>query len=117
LLKQGAIVIRGGEYDSWDLEIRGGLFGSVRIRTAVEEHAGGKQMMRLRSWPKISPLGIALIVFFSVVATLAGFDGAWYVFIILGGMAAITGVRSIGDCAVATTSYLQAIKEKKDHNS
>ncbi|MGB7292463.1 MAG: glycosyltransferase [Thermodesulfobacteriota bacterium] len=117
LLKQGTIVIRGGEYDSWDLEIRSSLFGSVRIRTAVEEHAGGKQMMRLRSWPKISPLGIALIVFFSVVAALAGFDGAWYVFIILGGIAAITGVRSIGDCAVATGSYLQAIKVQKDHNS
>jgi hypothetical protein len=62
-------------------------------------------------------LGFALILFFPALATLAGFDGAWHAFIILGGIAAITGVRSIGDCAVATNSYLQAIKGKRDQNS
>ena len=30
--------MQGGDYDRWDLEIRGGLLGSLRTRMAIEEH-------------------------------------------------------------------------------
>jgi cellulose synthase/poly-beta-1,6-N-acetylglucosamine synthase-like glycosyltransferase len=111
LVKQGVIVIRGGEYDSWDLQIRGGLFGSLRVLGAVEEHGGGKQMFRIKSWPLISVMGVILPVTFGILALLAALDQAWHVFIALGGIVAITGVRSIGDCASATGCYLEAIKQ------
>jgi len=111
--KQGVVLIRGGDYDSWDLKIHGGLFGALRIRIAVEEHAGGRQMIRLRSWPKISRLGFVLTLFFVVLAILASIDKAWYVYVILGVTATLTAVRSFGDCAVATASYLNAIKQEE----
>ncbi|MEN6484193.1 MAG: glycosyltransferase, partial [Syntrophobacteraceae bacterium] len=43
LLEVRTVVLRGGDYDRWDLELRGGLLGCVRVLMAVEEHGGGKQ--------------------------------------------------------------------------
>jgi GT2 family glycosyltransferase len=110
ITSQGAVVIRGGEYDKWDLEVKGGLFGALRILMAVEDHGGGKQMVRVRSWPKISRLGFVLTIFFTVLAILASIDQSWYVYVILGATAALTAVRTFGDCAVSTTPFLRAVK-------
>src|SRR5205814_9673169 len=38
LRKSGAVVIPAGEFEPWDLTIRGGLFGSVRAIAVTEEH-------------------------------------------------------------------------------
>lgn len=46
---RGVVVRRGGATDPWDLEVRGGLHGSLRARLAVEEHGAGKQLIRLRA--------------------------------------------------------------------
>ena len=43
---------RGGEYDRWDLEVRGGLIGAARMSLVVEAHEGGVQAVRARSWPR-----------------------------------------------------------------
>ena len=45
----GLVVRRGGATDAWDLELRGGLLGSLRTRFAVEEHGAGKQLLRLHA--------------------------------------------------------------------
>ncbi len=45
----GVVVRRGGATDPWDLEIRGGLQGSLRARLAVEEHGAGRQLVRLHA--------------------------------------------------------------------
>ncbi len=111
LLKQGAVVNRGGEYDSWDLEIRGGLFGTLRLLMATEEHGGGKQMIRLRSWPRISAFGIGLTLVLAILTVFAAVDQSWYAYLILGVLSSATAIRSIGDCAVATGSYLITIKK------
>lgn len=52
LVGTGAVVRRGGDYDNWDLEVRGGLFGSARLLHAIEEHGGGRQLVRYRVWPR-----------------------------------------------------------------
>jgi hypothetical protein len=49
LEKVGAIAGRGGDYDNWDLLIRGGLFASARLSMAVEGHAGRKQNLHFRT--------------------------------------------------------------------
>src|SRR5205814_174842 len=41
LVREGAVVQRGGDFDRWDLEVRGGLLGSARMLMAIEEHGGG----------------------------------------------------------------------------
>jgi GT2 family glycosyltransferase len=60
-----AFVQRGGDFDRWDLEIRGGLAGSARVSLAIEEHGGGRQLLRWRIRPRVSRipalLGVGLI--------------------------------------------------------
>src|SRR5919201_2159351 len=52
-------VRRGGSYDRWDLEVRGGILGSARLRMGAEDHAGGAQLVRFRSWPRTARGGLA----------------------------------------------------------
>jgi len=59
LREAGGIAISGGDYDRWDFEVRGGLLGSSRARVAVEEHGAGRQLVRMRWWPRVSRLGLA----------------------------------------------------------
>jgi len=85
----GATVRAGGEFDSWDLEVRGGIFGRSRLLLAVEDHAPRKQLLRFRissnvSWPAVGLctvfVGLALGAFRSGVwvSSLAGaFLAAW----------------------------------------
>ena len=110
---QGSVVQRGGAYDSWDLQVSGGLFGAVRARTTVEEHGEGQQLIRVHSWPRVRPIPLALIWLFSVLAALAAMDGAWIVAGVLA-IAAAGGVHSLfADCATATASFLHALSEDR----
>lgn len=110
LHSQGAVVRRGGDYDRYDLEIRGGLFGSVRTRMAIEEHGGGKQFIRFRSWPKVSLSLLLLTLLFGVLSALAAISQEWWVFIILSVAAALPLIRAFGDCASATAAYRHVLK-------
>src|SRR2546423_6832639 len=65
LRAQGALPLRGGDYDPWDLEVRGGLLGSARMFAAVEYHRDGRPPVGIRSWPRCSIRGggLAALVF------------------------------------------------------
>ncbi len=63
-----AAVARGGDFDSWDLLIVGGLLGSVRLRMAVEEHGAGRQLLLFRLWSACSHLGLSLIILLAALA-------------------------------------------------
>ena len=76
LQNTGAVVLHGNRYDSWDLEVRGGLFGSSRMLMAFEDSGSGTQLVRLRAWPYCSPLSLVPIAFFLSFAALAAFNGA-----------------------------------------
>ncbi len=64
----GARTTRGGDFDRWDLEVRGGALGSARVLTAIEEHGAGRQLVRYRVDPKFSRATWTLI---AIVAALA----------------------------------------------
>src|SRR5207249_1407804 len=53
LRADGVCVLRGERDARWDLEVRGGFLGAARLLMGVEEHAGGKQLVRLRWWPVV----------------------------------------------------------------
>ncbi|MEA2600138.1 MAG: hypothetical protein QOF89_1130 [Acidobacteriota bacterium] len=114
----GAVVLAGGDFDRWDLEARGGVLGSARLRMAIEEHGAGRQLVRVRSWPRASLLGILLAILFGLLAIAAADDGAWAAVVMLAGFALVltsriwvesasavavvrTSVRKVGQAAAA----------------
>src|SRR2546425_6511681 len=77
LLDTGAIVRTGGDFDSWDLEVRGGALGGSRLLLAVEEHAPGKQLLRFRIGPRYAKSAVVLSAVFASVSVAALGSGAW----------------------------------------
>jgi GT2 family glycosyltransferase len=105
----GGAVVRGGDFDRWDLAVIGGLFGSIRCIAMVEEHGNGKQLFRLRAWPKVPVTAIGAIGFLSILAGYAMLDGAFVAAISLGGAAALLIFLAYADCAVAMKFWRNAI--------
>src|SRR5262249_6961742 len=105
LLGEHAAVKRGGNYDPWDFEIRGGLLGCVRVVAMLEEHGSGKQLHRLRAWSRIAWPTVGFILSFGLLAALAAYDQAWLVALTLtvGGLA-IAGV-AWADCSEAMRTW------------
>jgi hypothetical protein len=57
LREGGAVVIRGHEFASWDLELRGGLIGRVRVRQFTSDLPNRVQWVRWDASPRVAPLG------------------------------------------------------------
>jgi len=100
LLAQGIAPVRGGDFDRWDLEVRGGLLGGVRVRHTVEEHGGGRQLVRFKVFPKVSNLALVLPVVLLVLGVLAALGGAWI---------AAVPLLALGLGAVAVTAREAAV--------
>lgn len=113
LQTHGVAVCRGGDYDRWDLEVRGGMLGTARMLMAVEDHAAGAQYVRFRLWPRFSPRGLGLTLPFAYLAIWAGYDGAWIAGLLLGMIAALFPLRALYECAGATAALLRALKVVK----
>jgi O-antigen biosynthesis protein len=94
-------VLRGGDYDRWDLELRGGLLGCVRLLMAVEEHGGGKQYLKFRSWPKCSRAGIVMTLLFAALSAAAALSGAWVACGVLNLIAFLFMIRIFRECSAA----------------
>jgi O-antigen biosynthesis protein len=85
LQEAGAITCRGGDFDSWDIHVRGGLFAGARVLMAIEEHGGGHQFVRFRLWPVWSALTVTVPTFLALAVA------AWYA-----GSAVVGSVLLIG---------------------
>jgi len=107
---QSTHVSRGGDYDDWDLEIHGGLLGAVRLRMAIEEHGGGKQLARFRVWPRYSAGGATLTALLTFLALAAAHAHAYVVCAILGGGVLLLASRAVLECAMATGTVLCALE-------
>jgi len=109
LRESRAVVLRGGDFDRWDLEVRGGMLGAVRVLTTVEEHGAKRQLLRARSRPRVSPQGLTLALFFLVIAGLAVWSGAWLPALVIGAGAFLLGARILFECGAAMSSMLSAL--------
>ena len=63
LREAGAAVRPGGDFDRWDLEVRLGGLGVVRVLMATEEHGAGRQLLRFRIQPWVPPAWLVLVTF------------------------------------------------------
>jgi hypothetical protein len=95
------VVSRGGDYDRWDLEMRGGLLGSARVLMAVEEHGGGKQLVRFKAWPRCSAAGYMFAILFAALAAGAAVAQAWVAFGVLNFIALLAVMRMFVECGSA----------------
>ena len=107
---QGACVLRGDAHDRWDLEVRGGFFGAARLLVAVEEHGGGRQLVRLRSWPVVRLRGPVLALGFAVFALAAALDHAWVAAAVLGLGAFLPALRTLEQCTTGVATITQALR-------
>jgi hypothetical protein len=114
LRRDGVPVFASCAFARWDLHSRGGLLGSARLRLGLEEHGGGRQMVRLRISPVV-PAGAAaslvLVVLAAVGAELAGAAGASAV---LSVTALILAACLVRGCALAVGSFVHHAGPRAD---
>ena len=106
---EGVPVLRGGVFDRWDLEVRGGAFGTVRLLMAIEEHGSGKQLARFRLTPKVGPWTAVALASSSVLTLWALLDGAWAAGAGLLALALLLAGSAYRSCAAATGAALDAV--------
>jgi O-antigen biosynthesis protein len=101
LRQRGAIVRAGGDFDPWDLEVRLGALGAVRILLATEEHGGGRQLLRFRLSPRVSSVWLTFAALVVGSAAGAGAGRAWLVAACLTAAAGVIVARALFDTARA----------------
>jgi O-antigen biosynthesis protein len=105
----GAVVLRGGPFDRWDLEVRRGMLGTARVLMAIEEHGAGKQLARFAIRPRSSLTARVLVLLVSALGAAAAFQGAWAASLILSGTALILAIRILLDAGDAIAFALSGI--------
>ncbi len=96
-----AVALRGGEYDGWDLAVRGGTLGGSRLLHAVEEHGGGRQQLLFRVWPRLAPAGLLVALVLGSLCAAAALDGASLAAALLGTTSLLVLGRALWECGVA----------------
>jgi O-antigen biosynthesis protein len=105
----GARVVRGGPYARWDLEISGGAAGSTRLLTSVEDHGRGRQLVRSRLWPHITPAAWRTAAGLAVLAVAAGLTGHSATAATLSGLLATLTALVVWECSTATAAAVAAV--------
>jgi O-antigen biosynthesis protein len=117
LRASGTAFRRGGDLDCWDLEVRGGIFGAARTLMAVEEHGAGRQLVRLRVWPRWSPLASMLVLALSGVALAASFGQAWPAVGLAGSGIVLIGLGWLQESAGAAAAISRSFDPRTDTRS
>jgi len=110
------VVRRGSDYDNWDLEACGNVFGNIRIRLVNEEYGAGKQMVRVHAFPRFAFLPIALTATLVLLAGLAAADHARFAAVALAissGMLVVLGYQSLGVVSAKVWHSLKALGFRK----
>ena len=102
-------VLRGGEFDRWDLEVRGGMFGGARTLAGVEEHGGGRQMVRFQVNPRFSPVVFACVGFFALLAVLAALDRSRVAASLLAGLGLFPAILAVRESGLSMAALRSAI--------
>src|SRR5690606_25335974 len=109
LRAQGLLVLRGGAFDDWDLEVRAGRAGALRLRMALEEHGRGRQLVRVRTWPRRPPRRAAALLLLAGLAALAAVGGSWWAATAFGGTAVLALARAAWQRGAALAAVRRAV--------
>ena len=103
----------GGDYDPWDLEVRGGIAGGARLSLMVEHH--GEQLSRIRyrvvqRFNGIWIFAAAIMLFYSMFLVLTSSPVAG---ILTLGFLALLIYKGINDSGHAATVLTRAVSHKE----
>jgi O-antigen biosynthesis protein len=110
LRERGSIVMRGGDFDRWDLGVRGGLFGGARLIMAIEEHGAQRQLVRFRVAPRFSILWVLAAISLGVLVVATGLDRVWLASGVLGAVALVLAVGIVLESGTAMSSLAFAVQ-------
>ena len=102
-------VVRGGEYDRWDIHVRLGPLAAARLRLTAEEHGQGLQLLRARVWPRPSRGVSVLAVFLVAMYALAVHQGDVLSALVLGCAAIVLVLRATTECGAAMGAIVDAV--------
>jgi len=105
----GIVVRRGGDYDAWDLEVCGNVFGNTRIRLVSEEYGARKQMVRVHAYPRFAFLPFVLIGTLVLLSGVAALDHAWVAAAALGTFSVTLGVLAYQTLGVVTATVRRSL--------
>jgi len=113
---EGACVLHGGEHDRWDLEVRGGILGAARLLIGVEDHPGGKQLIRLRWWPEVPGRGPFLTLGLAALTVTAAHVHAWLASLLLGFGTLVPALNIVEQCMAAMAAMRVAVERLRSPN-
>ncbi len=106
----GAVVITGGDYDGWDLEVRGGIFGGTRLLLAVEDTGSGTQLVRVRSWPQCYRPGWVMLLIAALTSVVAGMTSSYVASAAFGALAAGLIWCIVRECGATTGAVRRGMR-------
>ena len=106
----GSPVRRGGAWDLWDLHVDGGSLGSSRLRSCVEWHGDGRQLFRFSIAPHASPAAWLMSLGPLGLGLWAVVDGSPGVALVLTGLAALAGLRTIFESGASAGALVEGVE-------
>jgi GT2 family glycosyltransferase len=110
LRSTGTVYRHGGGFDRWDIDVRGGIFGAARMRSAIEEHGGGRQLVRFRVWPRASHFAQLCLVSCVVALVWAAALAQWALTGAIAGVLLVVVVRVLLETSSALAALLPALR-------
>jgi GT2 family glycosyltransferase len=110
LRAHGVEVLRGGDFDRWDIQVGVSGLGGARLRMAVEEHGSGRQLLRFRIWPRWSSRGAVALLALGALFGLAVYDGAGSFAAILGVLGFACAAWMVRDCSAGLGAGFAAVE-------
>lgn len=109
LRDHGGRVRIGGPCDRWEMQVAGGPLGAARLRTAVEDHGRGRQLLRLSIWPHVPRALAPSVCGLAMAGAVAAHQQAWFVGALLVTLAVALATAAVCECGIATAGALRAM--------
>jgi hypothetical protein len=87
------------------------MLGAIRVLMAIEEHGAGRQLVRVRWWPRYPIPAVVLIVLAAGLSIMAARDHAGVVPALFLGVASLLGLRALQESAGAAAAARSALQQ------